>query len=316
MQNIKPQEQIVSAELNDLRLDQAASKLFAKYSRSQIKKWLEDGNLQLNSKAKLKPNFKVKTGDILSLIPQMSPQVEFIAQAIDLNIVYEDKDILVLNKQAGLVMHPAAGHSSGTLLNALLHYLPEQKNLARAGIVHRLDKDTSGILVVAKTLEAQASLVAQLQDRSLGRIYYALVWGDAPASGKIDLPIGRSLADRKKQGVTTKGKPALTFFKKIKSYQDISLIECKLATGRTHQIRVHFSHIKMPLIGDKTYGRSKINKLLNSDLAELLHNFERQALHAKKLTLVHPRTKEIMNFQTPLAKDFEKLLQNIESIKS
>lgn len=307
---------VVSAQLKNLRLDQAAAFLFSEYSRSQLKKWLEDGNLELNSTKNLKPNHKVKTGDKLVLNPVLSEQIEFLPENIKLNIVFEDEQILIINKQAGLVMHPAAGHSSGTLLNALLHYLPEQKNLARAGIVHRLDKDTSGLLVVAKTLEAQTSLVSQLQDRSLGRIYYALVWGDTPINGKINAPIGRSQADRKKQGVTAKGKEALTYFKKITGFKDFSLVECKLSTGRTHQIRVHFAHIKMPLIGDKTYGRCKINKLVPKDLAQELHNFKRQALHAKKLILTHPKSKQTMEFEVPLADDLQELLQKITSLKA
>lgn len=305
---------IVPQEFDNLRLDQAAAQMFDQYSRSQLKKWLEDGNLQLNSQKNLKPNQKVKAGDNISLLPELSEQVQFIAEKIDLNIVFEDEHILVLNKPAGLVMHPAVGHSSGTLLNALLYYRGEQQNIPRGGIVHRLDKDTSGILVVAKTLEAQASLVEQLRERTLGRIYYALVWGDAPLSGKIEFPIGRSENDRKKQGVTNKGKPALTYFKKIKGYKDFSLVECKLATGRTHQIRVHFAHIKMPLIGDKTYGRTKINKFLDENLAELLHNFARQALHAKKLSLIHPISKQVLEFETPLARDFVELLQKLDEL--
>ncbi len=228
---------------------------------------------------------------------------------MDLDIVYEDDDILVLNKPTDLVVHPAAGNHTGTLLNGLLHHCPELVNIPRAGIVHRLDKDTTGLMVVAKTLQAQNHLVGQLQDRSMGREYEAVVQGHMTGGGKVDEPIGRHGTQRTKMAVSPTGKEAVTHYRVLHKFPSHTYIRCKLETGRTHQIRVHLSYIGYPLVGDATYAsRQRLTKGIGSELRDLLANFPRQALHARELTLVHPRTEEIMTWEVELPDDFIELL--------
>lgn len=230
------------------------------------------------------------------------------AQDIPLDIVYEDDDILILNKPSGLVVHPAAGHADGTLLNALLHHCPAIGHVPRAGIVHRLDRDTTGLMVVAKTIQAQTELVAQLQDRSMGREYEAIVHGVMTGGGCVDEPMARHSKNRLKMAVVGVGKEAITHYRVLEKFRSHTHIRLKLETGRTHQIRVHMSHINYPLVGDPLYsGRVRLTKGASEEMRELLKHFRRQALHAKKLELWHPQTGQQMSWEIDLPDDFEAL---------
>jgi 23S rRNA pseudouridine1911/1915/1917 synthase len=224
-------------------------------------------------------------------------------------VVYEDQHLLVINKPAGLVVHPAAGHADGTLVNALLNYAPEVENLPRAGIVHRLDKDTSGIMVVARSLIAHTSLVEQLQERTMGREYEAVVVGTMTGGATVDAPIGRHPTDRKKMAVVAAGKPAVTHYRLLERFAAHTHIRCKLESGRTHQIRVHMAHVRHPLVGDPAYGgRLRLPKGTTEELREELARFQRQALHARQLTLEHPETGAILTWETPLPADMVQLI--------
>ncbi|MBE0506181.1 MAG: 23S rRNA pseudouridine(1911/1915/1917) synthase RluD [Marinospirillum sp.] len=309
MTQVINQQAEVTAELTGKRLDQAAAELFPDFSRAKLQEWLKEGSLTRNGQ-QVKPKDKAMMGDVLNLQAEQQIQVSDEAQDIQLDIVYEDASLLVLNKQAGLVVHPAAGHADGTLLNALLFHCPSLEDLPRAGIVHRLDKDTSGLMVVAKTLKAQAALVEQLQDRSMGREYDAVTLGKMTTGGKVDAQIGRHPKDRKRQAVVVSGgKPAVTHYRVVQRYRAHTHVRCKLETGRTHQIRVHLAHIKHPLVGDPLYGgRLKLPAGASEEVKLFLRQFPRQALHARSLTLIHPESGEKMNWTVPLPEDFEMLL--------
>ncbi len=298
----------VPHELSDRRLDQAIAELMPEHSRSRLQGWIRGGVLTLNGKAG-KPRDKVMLGDRIELDAEPEARVEWQAQAIELDIVYEDEHLLVINKPAGLVVHPAAGHEDGTLVNALLNYAPEVENLPRAGIVHRLDKDTSGIMVVARSLIAHTSLVNQLQTRTMGREYEAVVVGTLTGGATVDAPIGRHPRERKKMAVVPTGKPAVTHYRLLERFAAHTHVRCKLESGRTHQIRVHMAHVRHPLVGDPQYGgRLRLPKGTTDELREVLASFQRQALHARQLTLEHPKTSEILTWQTPIPEDFEQLL--------
>jgi 23S rRNA pseudouridine1911/1915/1917 synthase len=303
------QDAIVEAELHGVRLDQAAAELFTDFSRSRLQSWIKDGSLVRNG-AVARQRDKVETGDELSLSAESVEEVSWAGEAIELDIVYEDDSILVINKPAGLVVHPAAGHHSGTLVNALLHHRPELANLPRGGIVHRLDMDTSGLMVVASSLQAHAHLVEQLQDRSVSREYAAVCIGAMTGGGTIDLPIGRHPRARKKMAVVgVGGKEAITHYRVAQRFAHHTHITVKLETGRTHQIRVHMAHQKYPLVGDKTYGgRPRLPKRAEHELVDMLRGFPRQALHAQALGLIHPRSEEFMQWEVPLADDMQELL--------
>ncbi|MBT8520956.1 RluA family pseudouridine synthase [Polynucleobacter paneuropaeus] len=282
------------------RLDKALATLLPEYSRNRLKSWVEAGAVTVDGKV-TKARFMLRGGESIKVFPQEMPeQFAFSPEEIPLDVVYEDNSIIVINKPVGLVVHPAAGNWSGTLLNALLFYYPELKNLPRAGIVHRLDKDTSGLMVVARTAEAQTALVRQLQERTVSRRYLAWVWGSTPSQGKVLASVGRDQRDRLKMAAgVTQGKPAATQYRRLAQghfqEQAISLLECRLDTGRTHQIRVHLESLGFPLIGDPVY-RKKI-----PGIAQTL-GFERQALHAFALGLAHPATHQAMAwFQLPPA---------------
>lgn len=299
---------VIPPELSDRRLDQAAAALMPEHSRSRLQSWIRSGALTVNGKA-CKPRDKVMLDDLLELDAEPEAQVTWQAESIELDVVYEDEHLLVINKPAGLVVHPAAGHADGTLVNALLHHAPEVDKLPRAGIVHRLDKDTSGIMVVARSLIAHTSLVDQLQTRTMGREYEAVIVGTLTGGGTVDAPIGRHPRDRKKMAVVATGKPAVTHYRLIERFVAHTHVRCQLESGRTHQIRVHMSHIKHPLVGDPAYGgRIRHPKGTTDELRELLGGFHRQALHARKLTLEHPATGELMSWETPLPDDMVALL--------
>jgi 23S rRNA pseudouridine1911/1915/1917 synthase len=298
----------VPYEMGGQRLDQVAALLFAEHSRSRLSAWIKEGLLTVDG-AVLRPRDIVHGGSQLVLKAEQEAQGEWIAQDIELNIVYEDDQILVIDKPAGLVVHPAAGHADGTLLNALLHHVPDIINVPRAGIVHRLDKDTTGLMVVAKTIEAQTRLVDQLQKRSVSRIYECIVIGVITSGGKINAPIGRSSSQRQRMAVSDGGKPAVSHYRVLERYRSHTHVRVKLETGRTHQIRVHMSHIGYPLVGDPVYGgRFRIPPAANPSMVQTLKEFPRQALHARFLELDHPITGERMKWQSPLPDDFVWLL--------
>ena len=269
------------------RVDQVAAELFEGFSRSRLQTWIKNGVLTVNG-AKTKPKEKLTGNESLTLEVEIEPELDDQPQSIDLDVVYQDDDLMVINKPTGLVVHPAAGHADGTLLNGLLHIDERLNSLPRAGIVHRLDRDTTGLMVVARSLEAHQSLVAQLQDKSLFRQYEAIAVGVMTGGGKVDAPMGRHPVDRKKQAVVkTGGKNAVTHYRVLDRYRAHTRIQVQLETGRTHQIRVHMAHRNYPLVGDPLYGgRLKQPAGATEALRQALHKFPRQALHARKLGLI------------------------------
>lgn len=300
-------------ELAGRRLDQALAEIFSDYSRSRLKQWLEQGNVLVNGE-KLRPKDKVWGGEEVELTVVIEPQREYVAQDIPLDIVYEDEHLLVLNKPSGLVVHPGSGNPDGTMLNALLHHAPELANIPRAGIVHRIDKETTGLLVVAKTLPAQTSLVEQLQERAFEREYDAISVGVMTAGGRIEEPIGRHPVDRTRMAVVHNGKEAVTHYRVAERFRGHTHIKVKLETGRTHQIRVHMAHRQYPLVGDPVYGgRLKFPKGCTEELRQALRGFKRQALHASRLGLVHPASGEYMEWTAELPEDMQQLLGVLRS---
>jgi 23S rRNA pseudouridine1911/1915/1917 synthase len=300
---------IVPPQLSDKRLDQAAAELMPEHSRSRLQSWIKSGALTVNGAVR-KPRDKVMLDDVLDLDAEPEVQVTWEAEPISLDIVYEDEHLLVINKPAGLVVHPAAGHADGTLVNALLNHAPEVENLPRAGIVHRLDKDTSGIMVVARSLIAHTSLVDQLQTRTMGREYEAVVVGSLTGGATVDAPIGRHPQDRKRMAVVSSGKPAVTHYRLLERFAAHTHIQCKLESGRTHQIRVHMTHVRHPLVGDPVYGgRLRLPKGTTEELRQALAAFSRQALHARRLTLEHPETGETLSWEVPLPEDMVQLIE-------
>jgi 23S rRNA pseudouridine1911/1915/1917 synthase len=299
----------VADEQAGQRLDQAAAELFPDYSRSRLQSWIKSGELTVDGENR-KPREKVIGGEQLEVNAELVAEQSWEPQAIDLDVVYEDEHLLLINKPAGLVVHPAVGNRDSTLLNALLHHAPHLDTLPRAGIVHRIDKDTTGLLVVAKTLKAHTSLVAQLQEKTAFREYEAIVVGVMTGGGKVDEPIGRHPSQRTKQAVVFSGKPAVTHYRLVERFRAHTHIRVQLETGRTHQIRVHMAHIQYPLLGDPTYGgRLRIPKAATEELIESLRQFKRQALHAKKLGLQHPESGEYCEWEVPLPEDLNVMLK-------
>ncbi|EUC68116.1 23S rRNA pseudouridine synthase D [Alcanivorax sp. 97CO-5] len=296
------------------RVDQVAAELFEGFSRSRLQTWIKNGVLTVNG-AQTKPKEKLTGNESLTLEVEIEPELDDQPQSIDLDVVYQDDDLIVINKPAGLVVHPAAGHADGTLLNGLLHLDERLNSLPRAGIVHRLDRDTTGLMVVARSLEAHQSLVAQLQDKSLFRQYEAIAVGVMTGGGKVDAPMGRHPVDRKKQAVVkTGGKNAVTHYRVLDRYRAHTRIQVQLETGRTHQIRVHMAHRNYPLVGDPLYGgRLKQPAGATEALRQALHKFPRQALHARKLGLIHPATGEYCEFQAELPADMTSLIVALEN---
>lgn len=304
----------VPLTMSGLRFDQAASELFPDFSRSRLQSWIKDGQLTIDGAIR-KPKEKLIGGELLEINAELEAQGTWEPEPIQLNIVHEDEHLMIINKPAGLVVHPAAGNQTGTLLNALLNHVPQLINLPRAGIVHRLDKETTGLMVVAKTLEAHTDLVEQLADRTVSREYEAVAVGAMTGGGTVDAPMGRHPIHRKLMAVLSRGgKRAVTHYRVAKRYPHHTHIRVKLETGRTHQIRVHMAHIGFPLVGDATYGkRFRIPKGANDHLVETLKAFPRQALHAAKLGLEHPGTGEYTEWTAPLPSDFENLLEALDS---
>lgn len=290
------------------RLDQALAVLFAQYSRARLQTWIRNKEVLVDNQVK-RPRDPVHSGEIISIIADLPPAGTWQAQAINLNLVYEDESLLVINKPIGLVVHPAAGNPDCTLLNALLYHCPDLVQLPRAGIIHRLDKDTSGLLVVAKTLIAHTELVKQLQARSIQREYEAVVNGILISGNTIDEPIGRHRIQRKKMAVIESGKPAVTHYRVLERFRAHTHLKVLLETGRTHQIRVHMAHIHHPLIGDSLYGgRLLLPKGAGPELIETLRHFKHQALHAKRLGFIHPITAQYIEWLAPLPADMQQLL--------
>ena len=298
-----PIELMLTPDVCGVRLDKVLSTLVPQYSRSRLQQWIDDGHVSIDG-AVAKGKMTVYGDEKVVILPQPAPEDHaFVAEPMDLRIAHEDAAIFVIDKPAGLVVHPGAGNWSGTLLNGLLHHLPALSGVPRAGIVHRLDKDTSGLMVVAKTLVAQTDLVRQLQARTVKREYLALVWGTPNVSGKIDASIGRHPRDRIKMAVSENmtAKPAVTRFERLATGaldgRPVSLMRCQLETGRTHQIRVHMQSIGFALVGDALYGKQHLTPV-----------FPRQALHAQRLGLVHPVSGKACEWSSALPQDFADLI--------
>jgi len=307
---------IIPNRMTGERVDSALSEMLPDYSRSKITAWIKSGDALINSKT-FKPKDRVNGTAIVSLTLNQKQSNDWIAEKIPLNIVYEDEDIIVINKQFGLVTHPGAGNWSGTLANALLYYDSTLSSLDRAGIVHRLDKNTSGLMVIARNEKSQKYLVEQLQNHSVDREYSAIVYGHMIAGGTVDEPIGRDPKDRVKQAVLMSGKEATTHYRAIDRFKSHTHVKAILETGRTHQIRVHLSHVGHSLIGDPMYGgRVRFPKKASEELKDVLINFKRQALHSKKLTLTHPISGEKMSWKAPLPDDMLNLLEVLRKFDS
>lgn len=300
----------IPLELAGSRLDQALSELFPSYSRSRLQTWINVGKAWVDGELK-PPRHRVLGGERILLHADPEPTTAIEPEAIPLTLVYEDDALLIIDKPAGLVVHPGAGHWSGTLQNALLNHCPALSAVPRCGIVHRIDKETSGLLMAAKTIEAHKSLVDQLQERSVHREYLALVQGAMTGGGTVDEPIGRHAGDRKRFAVVRSGgKHAVTHYRLAERFSHHTLIHAKLETGRTHQIRVHMAHINHPLVGDPVYGgRARVPAGASQPLMEALGSFRRQALHAASLGILHPGTEDYMQWESPLPTDFATLLQ-------
>jgi len=298
---VAPLSATLPVALGGLRLDQALAKMFPQYSRNRLQAWLKSGHILVDGR-RAEGSARAAGGEAVAVTPPPAPDVaQPPAQAMALEIVYEDADLIVIDKPAGLVVHPGAGNPDRTLLNALLAHAPELRRVPRAGIVHRLDKDTTGLLVVAKNVSAQARLAEQLGSRTVKRVYLALVQGDPPARGSIDAPVARDRHVRTRMAVARGGKEARTHFRVLERYGHASLVECRLETGRTHQIRVHFQHIRHPLVGDTVYRRGTRHAV----------PFARQALHAAQLELLHPRTGKPVRWSAELPADMARLIERL-----
>lgn len=312
MQEISQQAK-VSMDSKGQRLDAIAAQLFPDFSRGQLQGWIKSGELTVNGSVR-KPNAKLAGGEQLALAATLADVNDWQPEDIPIDVVFEDDHLLVINKPAGLVVHPAAGNYTGTLLNGLLYRYPDSKHIPRAGIVHRLDKDTTGLMVVAKTLQAQNHLVQQLQARTVSRRYAAVLSGTLLSGGTVDAPIGRDSKHRTRMAVVDSesdaGKEAITHYEIVKRFKHFTWVELKLETGRTHQIRVHMTHIGLGLVGDATYrGRGLKTSEIDDSVLECVRSFGRQALHAKALGLIHPATGEQCQWEIPLPDDFTHLLE-------
>jgi 23S rRNA pseudouridine1911/1915/1917 synthase len=298
----------IPTELAGERLDLVLVQLFPDYSRSRLQKWIKDGHVTVN-KQKLRSKDTVFGGETVEVSVVLEDETQWEAQEIPLEIAYEDDAIVVINKPADFVVHPGAGNQNGTLGNALLHRFPELESVPRAGVIHRLDKDTTGLLVIARTLAAQKSLVEQLQAREFEREYIALVVGAMTAGGTVDQPIGRHPSQRTKMAVVHNGKEAVTHYRVLERFRAHTMVKLNLETGRTHQIRVHMAYIHYPLVGDPLYGgRLHIPSACSPQFAQVLRQFKRQALHAARLGLVHPQTGEYIEWEAPLPDDMAQLI--------
>ena len=295
------------------RVDKIAAEHFSEFSRAHIQTWIKEGNLLLNGK-RVKAKYPVQESDMISVSFWEEPHIDDQPEDISLEIIFEDKELMIINKPPGLVVHPGSGNKSGTLVNALLSYDKNLSFLPRAGIVHRLDKDTSGLMVISKTESAYLNLTKQLKERTVKRTYLALVVGAVITGKTIDRPIGRHPKVRTKQAVISSGKEAITKFSVSESYEGYSLLKVNLKTGRTHQIRVHLSHEGFPIIGDPTYGtRNRFSPNTSEQLKKIISTFGRQALHAAELELIHPVSKDLVNFKAEMPEDMKFLRDHIKN---
>jgi 23S rRNA pseudouridine1911/1915/1917 synthase len=298
----------VPEQLSGKRLDQIAAKLFPDYSRARLQSWIRDGNLLVNAR-QLRPRDRLQAGAMLVVEVELEAAASWIAQELPLDIQYEDEHLIIVNKAAATVVHPAAGHHDGTLLNGLLFHCPALEQLPRAGIVHRLDKDTTGLMVVAKTLTAHTALVQQLQLRTVSREYEAVVQGVLTGGGRVEKSLGRHPVNRKKRTVVELGQEAVTHYRLIRRFRSHTHVRVKLETGRTHQIRVHMAYLNHPIVGDQMYGgRFQLPVACDPQLAVCLQAFKRQALHACKLGLSHPASQQFMSWETAVPEDFSHLI--------
>jgi 23S rRNA pseudouridine1911/1915/1917 synthase len=310
----------VPSEAEGQRLDRFMADRLNEYSRTFLQRLISKGDVKLNGK-KTVARAKLAAGDLISTYVEEPEKVSILPEAIPVDVIYEDSSFIVVSKPPGMVVHPAPGSRKGTLVNALLAHCKDLSGIGgalRPGIVHRLDKNTSGIMVVAKSDSAHRSISRQVMDRTARRVYLAVVWGDAGQAGKFDAPIGRSTKDRKKMAVVPDGRRAVTFFEQIEKYRFASLVRVELETGRTHQIRVHFSSDGHPVFGDPDYGgRQKmiggIEPSLRSAAREMLKHIDRQALHASSLTLVHPEEGQEMSFSAEPPEDFQRLVNELNA---
>ncbi len=306
----------IPPEMAGSRLDKALAELFPSYSRARLQQWVRDGYVQVNGTAVLRGKDKVKGGEDIQITAQLEEEVSWQAQVLPLTLLYEDDDLLVVNKPADLVVHPGAGNQDNTLVNALLHHAPELAQLPRAGIIHRIDKDTSGLLVVARSLPAHTHLVAQLQNHEFIREYLAIVTGVLVAGGTVEAPIGRHPTHRTRMAVVGNGKPAITHYRVIERFRAHTSVRVQLETGRTHQIRVHLAHKRYPVVGDSIYGgRLQIPPNSDETFKETLRTFSRQALHAARLGLIHPISGELMQWEAELPEDMQSLLEALKKDK-
>jgi 23S rRNA pseudouridine1911/1915/1917 synthase len=299
-----------------LRLDQYLALLFPNYSRSMLQKNIKQGSVYINNVVEKSAKYKIKARDQIAIELELISKTELDPENIKLNIVFEDGDIIIIDKPVGLISHPGAGNPRGTLVNALLHHDIKLADLPRAGLIHRLDKDTSGLLIIAKNINAYNKLVSAMQEREINRSYFAIVQGALISGGEVDAPIGRHPKLRTKMAVLETGKPAQTSYRINEKFRAHTAIVLQLHTGRTHQIRVHMQHIRVPIVGDQTY---KVQKTLDAKISDALkteiHNFRRQALHAMHLELVHPVTGVALSFDSPLPDDIQQLLQALRTDK-
>ena len=309
----KPIIKQVPGEFAGQRLDSALASMFPDYSRSRLQQWIRDGQVLLNGQV-VKPKTRLVGEEVLQMhVQQEQRDDRLLPQDIPLDLVFEDEDIIVLNKPAGLVVHPAAGHADGTLVNALLHFDAGLARIPRAGIVHRLDKDTTGLMVIARNLRAHKHLVEELQQRTVTREYQAIVQGVMTAGGSVDAPVGRHTRDRVRMCVRSDGKPALTHYRVITRFREHTHVQLKLESGRTHQIRVHMQYIRHPVLGDPVYGgRQRIPSQADDELVAQLRAFKRQALHAFRLSLIHPASGKQLSWKTPLPDDMVQLLDVLQ----
>ena len=302
---------VVPDAVSGRRFDAVLAELFPEFSRSRLAEWIKSGDAVLDGR-QVRPRDPVRGGETVTLTAVLEIQTRSEPEDIALDVLYEDEDVFVLNKPAGLVVHPGAGNPAGTLVNALLHRDPSLATLPRAGIVHRLDKDTSGVMVVARTLPAHTALVAQLSAREVHRQYLAVVVGSLVSGGTVNAAIDRHPRDRLRQVVREDGREAVTHYRLRERFRAHTLLECRLETGRTHQIRVHMAHIKHPIIGDPLYGGPlKLPKGATAGLVESLRGFKRQALHAETLEFVHPLSGEPVRCSTPMPTDMQALVATL-----
>ncbi|GAB2670230.1 23S rRNA pseudouridine(1911/1915/1917) synthase RluD [Arenimonas aestuarii] len=305
-------EASIPLEAAGRRFDQVLAELFPDFSRSRLSEWIKSGDALLDGRL-VKPKEAVRGGEPVTVSVRMEVETHALPEAIDLDLVYQDEDVLVVNKPAGLVVHPGAGNPRGTLVNALLHFDARLAELPRAGIVHRLDKDTSGLMVVARTLRAHTSLVEQLSGREVHRQYLAVVQGTMVAGNTINAPIGRHPTDRVRMAVVKEGgRDAITHYRLREKFRAHTLVECRLETGRTHQIRVHMAHVRHQIVGDPLYGGAfRLPKAATEALVARLHGFRRQALHAEQLTFAHPSTGEPVAHEAPMPEDMQALVRDL-----